>query len=86
MSSCSTSLSVAVTNNMIKSNLERKGLLGLHFPMAVDYCRKPTQGRNMEAEIEERPNEYCLLAIHCLFGLLSYTTQDRQPRPNPTVG
>jgi hypothetical protein len=60
-----------------------KGLLSLHFYIAVHHQRKSgqelTQGRNLEAGADSKALEgYCLLA--CFPWLASYKTQDYQPR------
>jgi hypothetical protein len=73
---------------MTKKHLGRKGLFSLHFHTAVHHQRKSglelKQGK--EQELIERPwrDVPYWLASPGLLSLLSYRTQDYQPRDGPT--
>lgn len=70
---------------MAINNLGKKGLFQLIFPN-LQSTRKGsqnrTQGNKLESGIDvEAVQECCLLACSsCLLSMLSYTTQDHQPR------
>jgi hypothetical protein len=67
---------------MIKSKLERKGFI--HHQRKSEQELK--QGRNPEAGADADTKDGCyLLACSSLFiQLVSYSTQDREPRDGPT--
>ena len=73
-----------------ESSVGEKGLFGLHFHITVHYGRKSgqelKQGRILEAGADTEAMEcaaFCL-APHGLLSLLSYRTQDHQPRDGTT--
>ena len=69
---------------------KKKSLFGLHFCITVHYQMKPRQelkqGGNLETGAGvEAMNGSCFLAcFHGLLSLLSYRTQDHQPRDSTT--
>lgn len=68
---CPGSLSVAVTNTKVKSNLGRQGLISAYRLHSIS---EGSQSRKLEAGAEaENPEERYLLAY-------SYATQHHQPR------
>jgi len=77
-------------NTMKKCKLGRKGLFGLHFYIIVYHQRKSGQELNKtgtrKQDMIQRPWSgavYCLTS-HGVFSLLSYRTQDHQPRDDTT--
>ena len=81
-------LSIAMMNTVITSMLGDGGrtLFGLHFHIAVHHWG--SQGRNLEAGADADKGHRRVL-LNCLapygfLSLLSYRTQDDQPRDGPT--
>jgi hypothetical protein len=70
--------------------LEGKGLLSSHFLIVIHHQKEVRQelkqGRNLEAEADAEAMEGCCLLTcsHGLLSLLSYKTQDHQPRDGTT--
>ena len=76
--------------SQIKSKLEKKRFIWLtlpqHFIIEGTQDRNSNQGRSLEAGADAEAMEgaaYCL-ASRGLLSLLSYRTQDYQPRDNTT--
>jgi hypothetical protein len=67
-----------------------KGLLSLYFHIAVHHQRKSgqelTQGRNLEAGVDAEAMEDAAywIAFPGLLSLISYRTQDYQPKDGTT--
>jgi hypothetical protein len=80
------------TNIMTKKQVgeERVCLFSLHFHTAVHHQKKSglelTQSRNLEAGVDAEAMEGCslLASFPGLLSLLSYRTQDYQPRDGTT--
>ena len=90
-SSCLVPVLVRVSipgQNIVTKNQVGEGLFGLHFPVAVHHQWKSglelKQARKQE--LMQRPWRDVLywLASPGLLSLLSYRTQDYQPRDGPT--
>ena len=74
---------------MTKSNLGRRGFILLTVPYNNASCkavREVIRGRNLEAgaDPEAMRGAAYRLTLHGLLSLLSYRTQDHQPRDSPS--
>jgi hypothetical protein len=76
---------MAVMNTITKSNLERKGFIRVTYPRPV-HCGKPRQEPVLRNGSSSHGGVLLtgLLAPHGLLSLLSYSTQDHQPRDGTT--
>jgi len=73
-----------------QTNVGKRGLPGLHFYSIVHYQRDSGQPLKQErnlgtrADAETMKSAPLLTSIHGLLSLLSYRTQDQQPRDSTT--
>jgi hypothetical protein len=76
----------AAKHHARKASCGEKDLFGLYFQITIHHQRKSgqelKQDRNLEAEADAEAMEGAAywLTPHDLFSLLSYRTQDHQPR------